>query len=323
MRSGKRTLEKMASEAVDEFSVELPAPEGWKKKFIPKKGGTPRKNEIVFISPTGEEIKNKKQLDQYLKSHPGGTSSSDFDWGTGDTPRRSARISERVRVIETPEGEKPRKRPRTPRAKKEAKDEKGSGDVMDGTPQAEGAPGAAETTVASDVEMKDAESAKDVTENATKDTADVQELVGTSNENDGKRTKETAEKDEDLKKSEEKKEEDKPAGSEVPAEEQGALEKANENYEKAAETAEKEKDSKEPNSKELNKDKPVRSTADAGMEEKKEEDKPAVSQVSSPELDPKGIASTEDGGEAPVCKQANTMNCDDGQHFPNASPVNC
>lgn len=54
-------------------------------QFIPKKGGTgtPRRNEIVFVAPTGEEIKNKKQLDQYLKSHPGGPSSSEFDWSTG------------------------------------------------------------------------------------------------------------------------------------------------------------------------------------------------------------------------------------------------
>ncbi|ONK65104.1 uncharacterized protein A4U43_C07F33720 [Asparagus officinalis] len=65
------------------ISVELPAPEGWKKKFTPKKGGTPKRNEIVFISPTGEEIANKKQLDQYLRAHPGGPPSSEFDWGTG------------------------------------------------------------------------------------------------------------------------------------------------------------------------------------------------------------------------------------------------
>ena len=49
----------------------------------PKKSGTPRRNEVVFVSPTGEEIKSKRQLDQYLKSHPGGHSSSEFDWSTG------------------------------------------------------------------------------------------------------------------------------------------------------------------------------------------------------------------------------------------------
>ncbi|ONK74232.1 uncharacterized protein A4U43_C03F4150 [Asparagus officinalis] len=52
-------------------------------EFTPKKGGTPKRNEIVFISPTGEEIANKRQLDQYLRAHPGGPPASDFDWGTG------------------------------------------------------------------------------------------------------------------------------------------------------------------------------------------------------------------------------------------------
>ncbi|GMP99161.1 hypothetical protein CsSME_00046747 [Camellia sinensis var. sinensis] len=93
----------------DVVSVDLPAPQGWKKKFTPKKGGTPRRNEIMFISPTGAEIKNKKQLDQYLKSHPGGPSASEFDWGTGDTPRRSARIGEKSKAIDTPESEPTKK----------------------------------------------------------------------------------------------------------------------------------------------------------------------------------------------------------------------
>lgn len=52
-------------------------------QFTPKKGSASRRNEILFISPTGEEIRNKRQLEQYLKSHPGGPSSSEFDWGTG------------------------------------------------------------------------------------------------------------------------------------------------------------------------------------------------------------------------------------------------
>ncbi|XP_057472369.1 methyl-CpG-binding domain-containing protein 11-like [Actinidia eriantha] len=82
----------------DVVSVELPAPLAWKKLFMLKKGSTPRKNEIVFVAPTGEEINNRKQLEQYLKSHPGNPAVSEFDWGTGDTPRRSARISEKVKA---------------------------------------------------------------------------------------------------------------------------------------------------------------------------------------------------------------------------------
>ncbi|KAK4252908.1 hypothetical protein QN277_011039 [Acacia crassicarpa] len=79
------------------LSVELPAPPAWKKLFYPKKVGTPRKAEIVFIAPTGEEISGRKQLEQYLKAHPGNPPVSEFDWGTGETPRRSARISEKVK----------------------------------------------------------------------------------------------------------------------------------------------------------------------------------------------------------------------------------
>ncbi|KAI8021845.1 Methyl-CpG-binding domain-containing protein 10 [Camellia lanceoleosa] len=70
-------------------------------KFIPKKAGTPKKNEIIFTAPTGEEIINRKQLEQYLKSHPGNPAISEFDWGTGETPRRSARISEKAKTAPT------------------------------------------------------------------------------------------------------------------------------------------------------------------------------------------------------------------------------
>ncbi|KAL5758270.1 hypothetical protein ACOSP7_020881 [Xanthoceras sorbifolium] len=94
------------------ISVELPAPPAWKKMYLPKKLGTPRKSEIMFIAPTGEEINNRKQLEQYLKSHPGNPAISEFDWGTGETPRRSARISEKVKATPTPEKEPPKKKGR-------------------------------------------------------------------------------------------------------------------------------------------------------------------------------------------------------------------
>ncbi|GMQ07070.1 hypothetical protein CsSME_00051423 [Camellia sinensis var. sinensis] len=100
------------------FSLELPAPPGWTKKFMPKKGGTPKKNEIVFTSPTGEEITNRKQLEQYLKSHPGGPAISKFDWGTGETPRRSARISEKAKTTPPLEIEPPKKRSKKSSASK-------------------------------------------------------------------------------------------------------------------------------------------------------------------------------------------------------------
>jgi hypothetical protein len=49
-------------------------------QFTPQSRG---KSEIIFVSPTGEEIKNKRQLNQYLKANPGGPASSEFDWSTG------------------------------------------------------------------------------------------------------------------------------------------------------------------------------------------------------------------------------------------------
>ncbi|XP_077220579.1 uncharacterized protein LOC143854467 [Tasmannia lanceolata] len=88
----------MVTEEMEIVYVELPAPPGWKKKFTPKKGGTPKKNEIAFIAPTGEEMTSRKQLELYLKSHPGCLAISEFDWGTGETPRRSARISEKAKA---------------------------------------------------------------------------------------------------------------------------------------------------------------------------------------------------------------------------------
>ncbi|EOY31101.1 Methyl-CPG-binding domain 10, putative isoform 1 [Theobroma cacao] len=114
------SVEKKETEGAKEDVVclELPAPPGWKKKFMPKKGGTPKKNEILFTAPTGEEISNRKQLEQYLKAHPGGPAVSVFDWGTGETPRRSARISEKVKAMPTPESEPPKKRGRKSSASK-------------------------------------------------------------------------------------------------------------------------------------------------------------------------------------------------------------
>ncbi|OIT02790.1 PREDICTED: methyl-CpG-binding domain-containing protein 11-like [Nicotiana attenuata] len=105
-------------------SVELPAPPSWKKLFIPKQGSTPKRNEVVFIAPTGEEFKNRKQLEQYLKSHPGNPAISEFDWSTGETPRRSTRISEKAKAMR-PQSllESPKKRRRTSSgAKKDSKE---------------------------------------------------------------------------------------------------------------------------------------------------------------------------------------------------------
>ncbi|MCD7445978.1 hypothetical protein HAX54_024682 [Datura stramonium] len=124
-------------------SIELPAPAGWKKTYLPKKEGTPKKNEIVFTAPTGEEITTKKHLQQYLKSHPGGPPITEFDWGTGETPRRSTRISGKAKAAPlAAESESPIKRSRKSSASK--KDMKGNEDHE-------------ETEAAKDVDMPKAE----------------------------------------------------------------------------------------------------------------------------------------------------------------------
>ncbi|XP_016491360.1 uncharacterized protein LOC107811030 isoform X1 [Nicotiana tabacum] len=123
-------------------SIELPAPPGWKKKqFLPKTGGTPKKNEIVFTAPTGEEITTRKQLEQYLKSHPGGPPVAEFDWGTGDTPRRSPRISEKAKAAPSPAESEPAKK----RGRKSSASKKDSNEVPE------------ETEAAKDDDMEEAE----------------------------------------------------------------------------------------------------------------------------------------------------------------------
>ncbi|XVF48074.1 hypothetical protein PTKIN_Ptkin03bG0161600 [Pterospermum kingtungense] len=131
MASSVEKDKEMGSGKEDVVSFELPAPPGWKKKFMPKKGGTPKKNEIIFTAPMGEEISNKRQLEQYLKANPGGLALSEFDWGTGETPRRSARISEKVKAMPTTESEPPKKRGRKSSASK--KDNKESEVAPEGT----------------------------------------------------------------------------------------------------------------------------------------------------------------------------------------------
>ncbi|KAJ4866723.1 Methyl-CpG-binding domain-containing protein 10 [Raphanus sativus] len=111
-------------ENTDELvSIELPAPASWKKLFYPKRAGTPRKTEIVFMAPTGEEISSRKQLEQYLKAHPGNPVISEFDWTTGESPRRSSRISQKVKATTpTPDREPHMKKRRSSLTKKDMKE---------------------------------------------------------------------------------------------------------------------------------------------------------------------------------------------------------
>ncbi|XP_031092124.1 methyl-CpG-binding domain-containing protein 10-like [Ipomoea triloba] len=147
--------EKVVQIQTDELvSVELPAPPSWKKLYMPTEGGR-----VVFVAPTGEEINNKRQLGQYLKSHPGNPAASEFDWGTGETPRRSSRISEKSKARPlTSEIETHKKRRRTSSGRK--KDSK-EAEEAEGKEEEKDKEAAKETE---GEEKKEAETAKEETE---------------------------------------------------------------------------------------------------------------------------------------------------------------
>lgn len=63
-------------------------------------------------------------MEQYLKAHTGGPAASEFDWGSGETPRRSARISEKAKAAPPRETEPPKKRSRKTSASKQDNKEK-------------------------------------------------------------------------------------------------------------------------------------------------------------------------------------------------------
>lgn len=133
---------------------------------MPKRGGT--KNEIIFTAPTGEEITNRRQLEQYLKSHPGSPATSEFDWGTGETPRRSARISEKAKTAPPREIGPPKKRSRKASASKKDNKEKDPDVRME---EAENAENKADDEIkTSEKEIQD-DKKKDETRSSEKDAA--------------------------------------------------------------------------------------------------------------------------------------------------------
>ncbi|KAK6776554.1 hypothetical protein RDI58_027555 [Solanum bulbocastanum] len=150
----------VAVEKTNAVPIELPAPPGWKKRFTPGKSSTPRRNDIVFVSPDSDEIKNKRQLDKYLKSHPGGPPASEFNWGTGDTPRRSTRVGGKSKATETPESDAPStKRQRKSSSKKEAKVDGGEREAEGATEKETKASDEPALPDAEDLEVQDLEMA--------------------------------------------------------------------------------------------------------------------------------------------------------------------
>ncbi|CAK9175638.1 unnamed protein product [Ilex paraguariensis] len=164
-------------------------------QFMPKKGGTPKKNEIIFTAPTGEEVTNRRQLEQYLKSHPGGPAISEFDWGTGDTSRRSARISEKAKTTPPPESEPPKKK-RSIKSSTSKKDDK----------EKEVVP---KETEVKEIHMQEAEKTE---ENAA---ADIEKDDVKENQNEKKDETQDTEKDVVMENQDEKKDETQDTEEEV------------------------------------------------------------------------------------------------------------
>ncbi|CAK9326571.1 unnamed protein product [Citrullus colocynthis] len=153
-------------------SFELPAPPGWKKKFFPKQGNSPKKHEVIFTTPTGEEINNKRKLDQYLKAHPGGPAAAEFDWGTGETPRRSARISEKAKASPPMESEHP-KRKRTSVSKKDLKEAEAEPEFLEEKKEVDNQDAGKDESIP-DAEVKD-DKKENQDEKETKDEAAIAE----------------------------------------------------------------------------------------------------------------------------------------------------
>ncbi|KAL5709039.1 hypothetical protein ACHQM5_019768 [Ranunculus cassubicifolius] len=147
----------MATKLDDEkesSTLDFPAPQGWTKKVTLKKGGTPKRGAVVFISADGEEIKHKKALEKYLRAHHGNPPLSEFDWGTGDTPRRSSRLSGKSKATESPDSSEPatkHKKTSSSSKKGKSKDETQSSEAPSHNEEGE----ADDSRV--DAEMKDAE----------------------------------------------------------------------------------------------------------------------------------------------------------------------
>lgn len=237
------------------------------------------------------------------------------DIQTGDTPRRSARLSAKLKAMETPEGEKPKKRERTSsgrkvaQAKKESEGEKAS-------EAAEGTTAANEVKAAADAEMKDAEGNVDETKECVQAEEAQQESVEKTNQNIGEKAVEHPKNETTQKVGQ--------PDHVAPDEEQKEAENGNQekvNSEMLPLTSEGKEDEHAEEKEEDSDMLPPAPASDANAEK--------VLQSFEP---PKVDAPAENeavGGVAPAAENdsrketPHTLNLDDGHCQPKASPVNC
>lgn len=217
-----------------------------------------------------------------MKSHPGDVAISDFDWSTGEAPRRSARISEKVKAA-PPQEEPPRKRARkSPGSKKKEQNE------------AEKSDGVKET------EIKDAEMSE-------KEHPEIEKEKESSKDEEPKKEDETKEKENENSKDEEPKidDETKEKENETSKDEEPKIE--DETKEKELETSKDE----EPKNEDKIKDKEIETAEDE--EPKKEDvetkDDTGIENVPGDTTETKnGQLDAEDGKEVEDQSQGNVQN---------------
>ncbi|RZS11850.1 hypothetical protein BHM03_00043226, partial [Ensete ventricosum] len=208
-----------------------------------------------------------------------------------DTPRRSARIREKAKAVETPENEKPKKRERKSSSKKGAKEKKDDGIGLDETSGAKDDVTTGEAEAPTDVEMKESGVDVKMVENEG-----VAVEVAVNSDTDGKTV-------------------DEGAGEQDPVDDNGNAQEKTEpslkkNDEEAAPEMEmNQADDKPPEAKVS----PSAGNPEEASPGKEKQDR----EVSS------GNISHKEDFNAVVSKDVPSANCSsDGEHPPGASPIN-
>ncbi|KAJ6747295.1 METHYL-CPG-BINDING DOMAIN-CONTAINING PROTEIN 11-LIKE [Salix koriyanagi] len=136
--------------------------------LYPRKVGPLRKVRLFSLHQLGKKSRAKDSWNSTSKHTLVGTAVSEFDWGSGETPRRSARISEKAKVTPVKESGPPKKRIKKSSASKESEDTE---TTLEGTEEAKEV---AEKTEKGNMEV---EVEKDVTETTLEGTEEAKEIA--------------------------------------------------------------------------------------------------------------------------------------------------
>ncbi|RWW06600.1 hypothetical protein GW17_00030063 [Ensete ventricosum] len=240
--------------------------------------------------PAGSFLPARVRLPTRERIRPGLCATQFYSY-SGDTPRRSARIREKAKAVETPENEKPKKRERKSSSKKGAKEKKDDGIGLDETSGAKDDVTTGEAEAPTDVEMKESGVDVKMVENEG-----VAVEVAVNSDTDGKAV-------------------DEGAGEQDPVDDNGNAQEKTEpslkkNDEEAAPEMEmNQADDKPPEAKVS----PSAGNPEEASPGKEKQDR----EVSS------GNISHKEDFNAVVSKDVPSANCSsDGEHPPGASPIN-